>query len=348
MLRKLVGSLILCLPLSGCAGLPTGAQVIHQDEATLIRLEPDPAVEQSDPASLHAHPLRLSVEEITVILRAVDVQKGRGAVMSKIAGPAARQKAFDAQEVAVLAPWLQEALARALPAERVVFLLSRDESPESKNVLLSRSDLLPEPFKEVTSGSLFVHGPLLHLRLANYHYAVDPVQGGPGESRWQPNTPLGDQDFELRFNPEEFATRPEVGTLARWFRVVRPELLINYAGFLAAEKNRAAPGPGALAGNQRPGEGPAVPPVGVARPAVKEDNPSPSPASGSAPPIQVLSDQLRLLQQLLEQKQLEVLRLSTELENAKRDLAARDSLIKQLKAEKNSTKPTKPPKPPVP
>ena len=358
---RLILWLAVVMAAGGCAGGRTGAGVIT-DHQQIVRLVTDPTVNRSDPSTHHMHPLRLSLEATAAILRGVEVQERRGLLQSAAKGSSKRDKAFRESEILKLTPLVQEHLSKASPFEKVVFYLSQTTEGQ---------------YEEVTSGAMFVHGDRLHVILANHRYLADLSQGGSGYGPNWPELPIAQQEYDLFFAREDLGTKPAVGTWARWFRAERPELMIDYGRLLmtAEQTPSATSGPaenrssdGALLSAAvpvspvPPAESPAAAPVPAApaavpvqvpvpaAPAVSTPAPKGSSAKPAAPPApepidqtQVLSKQLALLQELLEQKAQEIKDLTKQLGAANQTLAAKEAEITQLKAARK--RPAAPKKP---
>lgn len=317
MVGKMIGGLVLGLILIGCAELQRDVRTIYEDKENFVGLAQDPTVKSTDPATHHAHPIQLPSDALTALLRGIYIEERRGLLRSAILGKPLREKAFRVQEVVLLAPPLRDGLAKAFPTEQVVFALSQTS---------------PGRVQEVTSGSIFVDGRNLHVVLANYRYPIDLSEGRPAYAQSHPELPITPQEHSLFFEREEFAARPTVGTFTRWFGTERAELIIDYARFLMAEAKQPSPNSGQPA-DPVPAERTSQA-SSAAAPEEPVAAPPTLPASSAASPMQVLSDQLKLLQQLLEQKLHEVEDLKAQLAGVKRKLAAREAEINQLKAKR--------------
>lgn len=332
---RLILWLAVAMAASGCVGERTGAGVIT-DHQQVVRLVTDPTVNRSDPSTHHMHPLRLSLEATAAILRGVEVQERRGLLQSAAKGTSKRDKAFRESEILKLTPLVQEHLSRASPFEKVVYYLSQTTEGQ---------------YEEVTSGAMFVHGDRLHVILANHRYLTDLSQGGPGYGPNWPELPIAQQEFDLFFEREDLATRSAVSTWARWFRAERQELMIDYGRFLMAAEQTPSATSGPSENQSSAGTTlPAAAAVPVQAPAPAATVPKGSGAKPAAPPVsepidqtQVLSKQLALLQQFLEQQAQEIKDLTAQLGAANEALAARDAEITQLKATRK--RPAAPKKP---
>ena len=108
----------------------------------------------------YEHPVEWSESDLHAILSQVRIQEQTGILDS--AKP--RKIVFFPEEIKALLPGLHHAFKIAQPSDHVVFALW---------VSSSRSQAL-----EVTSGSLFVQGQMLHIILANHHERVTSEQDG--------------------------------------------------------------------------------------------------------------------------------------------------------------------------
>jgi len=143
----------------GCSGPIPPARIVcgYCEEADrFVRLQPYPVPHSSSQPARFDHPLRLSPDEWTMILRNVQVQS-LGAPLPLVVDKRPVTPAFTTDEVTYLGETLSKAFAQAEPREWVVFgLRSRGEAEAV----------------DVTSGGWYVREGSLHLVLANYRSAV--------------------------------------------------------------------------------------------------------------------------------------------------------------------------------
>ena len=169
----------------GCAADPQPI-IIHEDTPLSVWLKFDPSA-----GAGHSHPAAISSDQIAAILRGIGLQPrnhiaGFGLFAKKSGAPA-----FLSAEVALLAPFLSQAFAKASPKDMVTFYLV------SRNV--DQGDL-------VTSGGLFLRNRHLYVILANAHsskYSVQYENASPIDTRDQPLLPLARYRFSTIFTPQE-------------------------------------------------------------------------------------------------------------------------------------------------
>jgi hypothetical protein len=150
--------LLIGLILVGCAS-KTIPDVVYQDQNNMVRLEVRPPTSPFTPEDDFQHPLTLTEEELTVLLRSIRVEESRGFFSFFKKTPPASLPAFSREEAQRMAGPLAAALGRAKPNERVTFLFT-----------LPRGRFL----SDVTSGVLFAKGERLHLILGRYRGASRP------------------------------------------------------------------------------------------------------------------------------------------------------------------------------
>ncbi len=141
-----------------CAGPPPVTRPVCgrcEDETRFVRVaKPEPAL-PGPPA--YEHPLRLSREDWRNLLGGIYVQKRYKGFLFFPTQKGPVEPAFLPEEIDYLSMALSLAFDQAQPGEWVVFGLSRPSAPE---------------LTEVTTGACFVKDGQLHVRFANYRYAV--------------------------------------------------------------------------------------------------------------------------------------------------------------------------------
>ncbi len=163
------------------------------------------------------HPVRVSSRELATVLQAVQVQFKANWLQVLIAGPLKPLPLFDESSLGRVVPSLVEALERAGPRERIVFYVAQRRSD-------SRRD--------ITSGTIFVKGRLLHITLANYQNRVDVLPGVPAYDRQDPEVSVAPQRMTLLFDRPEFLSKRELDLVDSLFGAAPPRLMIDYARFL--------------------------------------------------------------------------------------------------------------------
>ncbi len=179
-------SLILAFLLSACAVPSIPSRIIYEDPTSFVRLEPDPNFVENQPETYHSHPATISPEQMAQLLKGFQVREHRNAVQRRFVGEAPRVRAFQNQEIALLAPRLSEALAKAEPHERVTFYLSYPQTSVKR---------------EITSGGLYVRGTDLHFNLGNYRIIYGIPAYGMVYDRRYPMMPTAPKGFDLFFEP---------------------------------------------------------------------------------------------------------------------------------------------------
>ncbi len=86
--------------------------------------------------------------------------------------------------------------------------------------------------REVTSGTLFVTGQLMHISLSNFRNGVDVIPGVPAYDRDSPEIAVAPQRFSVTFEPAEFVFDRKPGFVQEVFGAVPPSLLVDYRLFL--------------------------------------------------------------------------------------------------------------------
>lgn len=188
------------------------SRVIYEDPANFVRVETDPFVLPEWPDSQHSHPVVISAEAMADILNGLTVRDHRIALYVMIAGEAPREPVFRDDEVALLAPRLAEALARAKPDERVAYYLSQPQTSIKR---------------EITSGGLYVRGHHLHFILGNHRIIYGIPAYGMVYDRRYPMRPTAAKGFDLYFEPAEAVVPQHSGILDRLFGGGKDEIVID-------------------------------------------------------------------------------------------------------------------------
>lgn len=171
-----------------------------------------------------AHPLSLHEADWETILRGIRMQPRKRFLPSIGAGQPGPREAFTESERRYLARHLSQAFSQAKPDDWVVFALSQPREEDG--------DVRGGPgVTEVTSGGFFVEGGQLHLRLANYRFAItmrDVVE----KIRNDPLRPGGDAFYELVAGRHQTIGADEEPGFTVPFRTQVPELVIEYQAWL--------------------------------------------------------------------------------------------------------------------
>lgn len=168
----------------GCATAPPPRNV-YVDGTTAVRIQFD-----NKAGAGHSHPIKLSPDVMQYVLSGVKTQRRGSFLPSVLTGEESLIQAFSREEQSFLAPHLTQALAQAKPDELVTFY---------------RRISTPAIGLAITSGGLFVHGPHLHVILANARNLpsegmsqsivseIDPIES--------PLLPISRTSFRASFEP---------------------------------------------------------------------------------------------------------------------------------------------------
>jgi hypothetical protein len=209
---------ILALSLLACTPYVTDVEPVEDE--MIIKLV-------SDPGATYDHPQRFTVKDLTAILHEVQVQYKEGWLQNLIAGRQEPLPLFDSQWLSRIVPPLVRAFEQATPHERIVFYIAE-----------RRSDVR----REVTGGSLYVTGRLMHLVVANFRNGVDVVPGIPTSDRSHPEIAVSPQRFTVKFLKPEFIVRSEAGFVQGVFGAVPPGIVVDYWRYLNTVGRQADPG----------------------------------------------------------------------------------------------------------
>jgi len=177
----------------------------------------------TDRSATYDHPVRLPAHDLAVLLDNVRVKYKANWLQRLITGPFQPLPFFDPPILARVVPPLVRAFQEAGPHDRIVFYVAE-----------RRSDVR----REVTAGSLFVTGRLLHIVLTNYRNGVDVIAGVQTYDRKNPEIAVAPQRFVLVFNRPEFLVEPELTLVQRVFEGT-PSLVVDYQLFLNVLKRQS-------------------------------------------------------------------------------------------------------------
>ncbi len=164
--------LFAVLSMSSCATSPETDVLIEETAHGTVYLErlPDRSIQA-------AHPITLPAETLARVLRGVMV-RDEGITLSSLLGDQPRTtRVFSEEEIAFLVPLLATALSQAAPDQQVGFRVVAYGAPSystraGAGLGSSEPPLTLAP-REVTAGTLFVHGLSLHLTLTQYRHRAE-------------------------------------------------------------------------------------------------------------------------------------------------------------------------------
>ena len=211
-----------------CATGPELDVTLHESDRGRVYLE-----RFSDRSLQAAHPIRISADTMTRVLRGVNVKENRGFLINALAGKQEPVRALRDEDVEFLAPLLVEGLARAASDQQVGFRFGRTGAPA-----------------EWKQGSLYAYGRSLYLTLP---WLIPADRLGAGGPTLSPT---------ILFIPES-AKRPDS---YRDARSTESTVVIDYALLAAMPTESLSPAPPPVVPTARPTPGgtapaPLVPPV---------------------------------------------------------------------------------------
>ena len=197
----------IILALSACAAGPELDVTIHESERGAVY------VERFADRSFHAsHPMRVSAEMMTRVLRGVVVKDTGGVLGSLVASKPQTMQAFGNEDVEYLAPLLADGLARAASDQQVGFRIvqvSEPVSPQAGGLAFCASSVrfpgaCSSEQPQLTEGSLYVSGRSLYLTLTEFRHRLEP---GETNSKTAPrmSNPNGLANRTVHFVPESAA-----------------------------------------------------------------------------------------------------------------------------------------------
>jgi hypothetical protein len=205
---------LLALTVSACGYF---AAVEPAEDTIIVKLI-------ADEDAAYDHPVRITDGDLTAVLKGIRVEYKAGWLQKQLTGPLKPLPLFEDAGLAQITHPLVEAFAKADRRERIVFYLSE-----------RRSDLR----REVTAGSLFVRGGILHLMLSNHRNGVDVIPGVHTYDRKYPEMAVVPQRFTLTFARPEFVVE-QAPPLSETIVEGPPRLAVDYRLFLNVAGRRAA------------------------------------------------------------------------------------------------------------
>ena len=278
-------ALLLCL---ACAGPDFSTRTVHSDQTWLVRL--DTYADPGRAAEIrHDHPTEWTDAGLRELVSRLLVQERVG-LLEKKPPP---QPVFSADEVAQLAPRLQQAFRVARPAEWIVFCLTRSAGAS----------------QEVTSGGFFLQDRHLHVMVANYREPVSSGQDGAETVRANPLRALKRTGRTLTFDPPTYVLASPENWMGGYAGAPASELVLDQTAFLAGLKR------------------PSIEPVATQPPPVPVPPPAPTPSTMPvAPPPAAAAEPAGA------DLKAQVLRLQEEVTGLRRKLDEQAQEIARLKA----------------
>ncbi len=152
-----------------------------------------------------------------VLLKGLEAERDPGFLKSLVSGKK-RLAVFRDEDIAVLAPQVQKALAQVLPPERVTFLVSSPKGSEEETE---------------TSGAMWIQGNLIHIVLSRYHSPNQSQQSaipGPYDSSFS-RSPSGAHanlpDFTVHFSPVKAVIKQTPTAIAQMFASPETQIAID-------------------------------------------------------------------------------------------------------------------------
>ena len=206
----MVGAIVGSLALGIVSCTPYITTVHPVEDEMIVKLVADPAVN-------YDHPVRFTTQELTRILQHVQIEYKAGWLQNWLTGPSKPLPLFDPQWLPRVVPALVRGFDQANGHDRIVFYVAQ-----------RRSDVR----REVTGGSLFVVGRLMHIVVSNFRNGVDVVPGVLTYDSANPEIAVSPQRFTVTFDPPEVVVHHQPGLVERVFGAVSPNLVVDYWLFL--------------------------------------------------------------------------------------------------------------------
>jgi hypothetical protein len=163
------------------------------------------------------HPVRLSEQDLTRILKKVQVQFTMHWLQRLLTGPIQPGPLFNKPTLAKVVPVLAAAIRKAGAQERIVFYVAKRRGNDRR---------------DVTTGFLFVKDRLLTIVLANYQNRVDIIPGLQAYDQTHPEMAVAPQRFTLAFDSPEYVVAQDRDWVVQAFGADPPSLRLDYTRFL--------------------------------------------------------------------------------------------------------------------
>ncbi len=223
-------SCLIFLALTACSAWPEVDLTLHESDRGVVYLQRMP-----DRSLQAAHPIKISANVVSKVLRGVYVRDQQGILQDLLAGKAEEYRVFSDDNVSYLAPLLSEALSQAASDQLVGFRLTQDTDSQSTSTPPSQATTRSSRFS--TGGSLYAYGRSLYVTLERYHPPARST-ATTGPQRGLPDT-SGLAGRAIIFYPEA-AKRPDT---YREGHSAASTLVIDYERLAALPLLPAAPAP---------------------------------------------------------------------------------------------------------
>ncbi|MDE3119592.1 MAG: hypothetical protein KGL03_11320 [Nitrospirota bacterium] len=219
-MRTLILTAILLALSLGCTGISFVSRPVREDNPWLVRLQTYAQAGKAGDVQ-HNHPASWSESDLKAILSGLYLTEQVGLLDQK---PAPRP-IFSPEDVARLAPAVQEAFRLAQPNEWVTFFLTHQAGQG----------------EEVTSGALYVDGQQLHVIVANDREAM-PVGEEAQKLKLNPLRALKVRGRTLTFDPSVYVIFSRNSWMSGYDNAAASEVILDHRKFLVSLK-QTAPAP---------------------------------------------------------------------------------------------------------
>jgi len=183
--------------LTSCARLPEPTRVIHDDERVMVLMETDP----NDGQYVQSTPTDISLDQLSRLLHGFSVREVSRIPVRFLGEERPPRKFLRERETEALVPFLQEALQKVRPEERIRFEVM---SP-GRN---------PRYWRDVTGGWIKVRNRYFHLEV-DYFHVEQPIRKTDAYDPYYPSPPTPEQNYAVFFEPQSlFVIDPQLNSSA--------------------------------------------------------------------------------------------------------------------------------------